>query len=154
MGYNTSSWNKLTKEIPQGSSLGPLLFNVVINDLFYVIKNVLFIYNYADDNKLSFIHQNSDILSLLFIQWFSYNCMTANPDKFQAIYIGNKTHAVNKSFKTDTTVINCEDNVTLLGVNIDFQLSFTEHTSEICEKASKQLAVLKRLRRFLQNMVK
>ena len=109
------------------------------------------LYN-TDDNTLSFIHQKFDILkqvlekeSLLLIQWFSYNCMTANLDKFQAIYIGNKTHNGMTSFKPDTTVINCEDNVTLLGVSIDFQLSFTEHISEICKKASQQQAVLKRL---------
>ena len=86
---------------------------------------------------MSFIHKNSDGLkqvleeeSLLLIQWFSYNCMKANSDKFQAICTGNKTHAAIMSFKIDTTVINCEDSVTVFGVNIDFQLSFTEHISE------------------------
>ena len=74
--------------------------------------------------------------------------MKANPDKFQAICTGNKTHAAIKSFKIDTTVINCEDSVTVFGVNIDFQLSFTEHISE-SKKAFQQLAVLKRIGRFL-----
>ena len=40
-------------------------------------------------------------------------------------------------------------NVTLLGVNIDFMLRIDDYVSEICGKASKQLAVVKRLRRFL-----
>ena len=46
------------------------------------------------------------------------------------------------------TVITCEDNVTLLGVNIDFTLNFNDHISDICKKASQQLAVLKRIGRF------
>ena len=48
-----------------------------------------------------------------------------------------------------TVEIKCEENVTLLGVNIDFMLSFDDHVTDICKKASKQLAVLKRLGRFL-----
>ena len=42
-----------------------------------------------------------------------------------------------------------ENNVSLLGMNIDFMLKFDDHVTEICKKASKQLAVLKRLGRFL-----
>ena len=39
--------------------------------------------------------------------------------------------------------IKCEENVTLLGVNIDYMLCFD--ATYICKKASKQLAVLTRL---------
>ena len=49
------------------------------------------------------------------------------------------------SFNIDSVEIKCDGNVTLLGVNIDFMLRFDDHVSEICKKASKQLAVLKRL---------
>ena len=50
--------------------------------------------------------------------------------------------------------IKCEENVTLLGVNIDFMLSFDDHVTDICKKASKQLAVLKSLGRFLTKQCK
>ena len=116
-------------------------------------------HNYADDNTLSFIHKSLNILreilqdeSILLIQWFTENLMKAHPDKFQAICIGQKTHDAISSFQLNDTIIKCDDNVTLLGVNIDFMLNFNGHISDICRKASQQLAVLKRIGRVLTSM--
>ena len=71
--------------------------------------------------------------------------MKANPTNFQAICIGKRANDDITSFKIDSAEIKCEDNVTLLGVNIDFMLQFDDHVSQICKRAVKQLAVLKRI---------
>ena len=60
--------------------------------------------------------------------------MKANPDKFQAICLGHKAASNIKSFKISNTEIKCEENVTLLGVNIDNQLKFDDHVSDICKR--------------------
>ena len=155
LGPHTSNWEDLMKGVPQGSILGLLLFNVFLNDIFYFVHDSA-LYNYADDNTLSYIHNDCKVLkdvlqkdSETLIKWFDFNSMKANPDKFQAICLGKKANENITSFNISNTDIQCEDNVTLLGVNIDFLLKFDSHVTDICKKASKQLAVLKRIGKFL-----
>ena len=63
--------------------------------------------------------------------------MKANPDKFQAICIGKKTYYNIESFRIGKTDIKCENNVSLVGINIDFMLKFDYHVTESCKQASK-----------------
>lgn len=58
--------------------------------------------------------------------------------KFKVISIGRNTHDHIDSFQIGQTNIKCENNVTLLDVNIDFMLKFDEHVSDICIKEKKK----------------
>jgi hypothetical protein len=77
IGNNYSEWDTLIIEVPQGSILGPVLFNVFINDLFHFVQDST-IYNYVDDNTLSYSDININTVvktlendSINLIDWFS-----------------------------------------------------------------------------------
>ena len=82
-----SSWTKLLEGVPQGSILGPILFNIYLNDLFFILKECN-VCNYADDTtpyvcdndiKNLFLRLEHD--SALAIKWFQYNYMKLNAEK-------------------------------------------------------------------------
>jgi hypothetical protein len=151
IGPETSDWCPVSKGVPQGSIVGPLIFNIFINDIFMSLQHCD-LYNYADDNTLSNINTSAAKLkqcleedSRILIDWFNENGMKANPSKFQAICIGKKTFDSIENFHITDQVIECQTSAKLLGVELDYLLNFDLHISNICRKASRQLAILKRI---------
>ena len=160
IGQTHSHWMETKKGVPKGSILGPLIFNIFINDIIYFIEQST-LYNYADDNTLSFNHTNIDTLksvleteSNVLIDWFNFNQMQANPDKFQAISVGKKSHEILTELNIDNNDIKCEDVVKLLGIDIDFMLNFDQQITNMCKKAARQLKVLLCLSKFLIQRIK
>ena len=78
--------------------------------------------------------------------------MQANPDKFQAIAVGERTFEKNLILKISDTKIICEEVVKILSVDIDYKLNFDQYISNLCRKAGQQLNVLKRLSPFLSRL--
>ena len=56
-----SSFQTLLSGVPQGSILGPLLFDIFLNDLLRVLKKSQ-LYNFADDNTISAVSESTDDL--------------------------------------------------------------------------------------------
>ena len=50
IGDTFSDWRRINRSIPQGFVLGPLLFNILKNDLLYIIRSSE-INTYADDTQ-------------------------------------------------------------------------------------------------------
>ena len=86
-----SSFQNVISGVPQGSIVGPTLFNCFFNDFFYFIDKAS-VHNFADDNSLSAFESNIKNLKLILesesktaISWFQSNEMIVNPGKFQGI---------------------------------------------------------------------
>ncbi len=157
IGSHYSTWCEIFKGVPQGSILGPLLFNIFMNDIYYVLSldSKSDLYNFADDNTLDVRDKDPVALKLkleaLATQatgYFTSNGLLANADKYQAIFLGPRSNSVS-SFNIGSTEIEVEEHVKLLGVYIDNQLNFDKHISELCSKVANQVNVLKRLSPYL-----
>ena len=152
-----SSWETLAKGVPQGSILGPLLFNIFINDMFYLIEKCS-LYNYADDNSQLISAPIADevLLNLkhdceISLRWYKQNGMEANPNKFQFL-ISSPYTAENMELKLkidENITLAPEPFVKLLGIYIDSRLTFTDHVSSCCNKAARQLNALSRTSKYL-----
>ena len=96
-----SSWLKILLGVPQGFILGPLVFNIFLNDMFWFVEKAD-ICNFADDNtKYSCAKSVNDVIENLqsdlkiVLKWFQDNQMMANPRKFQFMILSKNT--INKS---------------------------------------------------------
>ena len=77
----------MSQGVPQGSVLGPLVFNIYLRDLFF-LSEFTDLCNFADDTTFYACNMNLNSLtkklendSFLAIEWFEINNMKLNQDK-------------------------------------------------------------------------
>jgi hypothetical protein len=155
--YNNKSSNycNLTLGVPQGSTLGPMLFMLFVNDLPMYINNGRCAM-YADDtvvyvssDTVAGASQNlNDVLNNVH-NWFTSNRLVLNVSKSNAMLIGNGSAAENHNnfdVLLDNSPLHTVQCTKYLGVNVDDQLKFDQHIHELVRKLNSKLSWLCRLR--------
>ena len=152
-GSTFSSSKNSSIGVPQGSKLGPLLFNIFINDLFF-IEMESEICNFADDTTIYacdtsieavMTRLEGDVYRMM--KWYTDNGMKANPSKFQTMFLVRKDIS-KQGLNISRNLIPSSNQVKLLGVNIDNSLKFEAHVKELCRKVNLNAFI--RLRPFLR----
>ena len=154
VGLSFSEWLEIILGIPQGSILGPILFNIFINDLLLFIKETD-ICNFADDTTLYACGKELDTISFKLeietnraMQWLKDNEMVANLSKFQLMFL-SKYKNIEKNMSFDGKIIKSSDTVELLGITLDKNINFKRHMQNICRKANNKAKALLCIRKFL-----
>ena len=158
LGNTTSGWRKVQRGCPQGSSFGPLMWNLYQNDLTYVLKSNISMY--ADDHQFFVANKDVQLIQTRLQEsaaaatsWYKENCLQGNFTKYGSMLISKQKDA-NINIDIDGNKVSHYQSIKLLRVNIDSQLTFNDHMSEICNKVSQRVGVMTRLRNLIPTTAK
>jgi predicted nucleotidyltransferase len=149
IGGHRSNFISIPSGVPQGSHLGPLLFNSYINDIGKCFQHANYIL-YADDlklytevNSLADCHRLQEDIERL-TSYCDQNLLTLNASKCQSIYFTRNRTPIKFQYEINSAPIPFTPVVRDLGVLLDIKLNFNAHIDHIAQKSSKALGFVLR----------
>ena len=159
-----SSFKENIYAVPQGSVIGPFLFNVYVRNLIKLMEQAGFtIHGYADDHQVLYsfqidfqvaairrtIPQCLDLIS----DWMNRHFLKLNPSKSQVIVFYPKANSgqivFNRLMLSDGSYIEISPEVYNLGVTLDSQLTYSPYISSIISQGYQLIRSVAGIRKYL-----
>ncbi len=138
---------------PQGSTLGPKVFNIYCNDLHEVVDGHLI--SYADDSyvvlsssNVSSLVQRSEEVIQKHLEWLSSNGMVCNTDKTEVMLLGSDG-ADEIEIRVGQNHVKSSQSLKVLGIMFDRTLSWNVQVSSAISKSNRMFHGLKGLKKLL-----
>ena len=151
INYQIGNRLEIVFSIPQGSILGPLLFNIFLADLFFILHDVDIV-SYGDDNTLYVIADDINGVitylekaSKVLLEWFENNLLIGNADKCHLLVSSSDT----LNLRVSEYDIKNSEYEKFLGVKFDNKLTFEKHITDICRKANRKTYALARITPYM-----
>lgn len=158
-GFQSGTY-KTSSGVPQGSHIGPIVFNVFVNDIPHCLR-FSECYMYADDLKFCRIIESENDITLLqkdvdsLVQWCTDNDMMLNVKKCYHVNFTRKKKFAASVYHIGNNVIQEVDQIRDLGVVFDNSLTFVPHVENVIKKASRMLGfILRNVAGFKQSRTK
>lgn len=140
-----SNYCLITKGVPQGSIIGPLLYILYTNELPSLVKDQLVMY--ADDTSIVISEENdvqehlTDSVNIL-QDWFTRNNLLMNIEKTQLIQFRSSIKE-ESSYIINNVKIDTSKSVSFLGVTIDHRLDWKTQVDGLVSDLSKYCYALR-----------
>uniref|UniRef100_A0A8C3FKP1 Reverse transcriptase domain-containing protein n=1 Tax=Chrysemys picta bellii TaxID=8478 RepID=A0A8C3FKP1_CHRPI len=141
-----SGWKEVTSGVPQGSVLGPILFNLFITDLGTKSGNVLI--KFADDTKLGGIANTEKDWDIIqedlddLVNWSNSNRMKFNSEKCKVMHLGINNK--NFGYKLGIHQLEVTEEEKDLGVLVDHRMTMSRQCDMAVKKANAVLGGIRR----------
>ena len=145
----------VTCGVPQGSSLGPLLFLIYIND-FRMCLSKTSCGHFADDTFILFHSKKPKTIETIIntelkevVKWLRLNKLSLNAAKTELIFFRSHKHPLNYdniSIKMNGLKLTPVDYIKYLGMYIDKFLDWNAHLEELGKKLSRANGIISKLR--------